>query len=388
MYAQFYGFREKPFQLVPNPAFLYKSGRHLKALTYLEYGIKERVGFILLTGEVGSGKTTLIQYLLSRMGPRFDAAVIFNTHVNTDELLAMIMSEFELVATGNRASDFETLNLFLIDCYQSRKQAFLIIDEAQNLSSEALEEVRMLSNLHSESHALLQIMLVGQPKLMNKLTQPAMRQFTQRIAVNYHLTGISREETAKYIAHRLKKAGGNPELFTPAAVDLIFEMSAGIPRVINLACQAALVYGFADQAQMIGQDIVRQIKRDNLGIGFEQPNGRQKPCPPPPQPPPGDGQEAAVGVHNGFQQRFEQIENSLKNLENLMQTQLTDVNKRLKASQNGALRRLLDAVKAEREKSLKLARQYAQLKVKYLAFIKSLKRPLNPGSAVDKHESG
>jgi len=384
MYKHFYGLKLKPFQLVPNPAFLYKSGRHLKALTYLEYGIKERVGFILLTGEVGSGKTTLIQYLLSRMGPRFDAAVIFNTHVNADELLAMIMSEFELVATGDRASDFETLNLFLIDCYQSRKQAFLIIDEAQNLSSEALEEVRMLSNLHSESHSLLQIMLVGQPELMNKLTQPAMRQFTQRIAVNYHLTGISREETAKYIAHRLKKAGGNPELFTPAAADLIFEMSGGIPRVINLASQAALVYGFADQAQMIGQDIIRQIKRDNLGIGFEQPNGRQKPYPPPPQPPPGVGQEAAVGVHNGFQQRFEMMENSLKNLQDLMQANMALIDKRLKASQNGAMAQLHETINKERAKNLKLTQDYAQLEVKYLALFKFIKNAMKTKSAISK----
>ena len=268
MYEQFYGFKEKPFQITPNPAFLYRSSKHDTALTYLEYGLTENVGFILLTGEIGSGKTTLVQYILGRLESDIEAAVIFNTNVSAEELLALILEEFEIPRpAGGKADVLTALNGFLIERYARRKRVLLVIDEGQNLSDQALEEVRMLSNLQSEDQSLLQIMLVGQPELITKLKQPSMRQFSQRIAASYHLTGLDREETEKYIAHRLQKAGGQPDLFTPAAVDIIFKLSGGIPRAINLVCQAALVYGFAEDAQKIGQDTIHQISKDNLGIG-------------------------------------------------------------------------------------------------------------------------
>ena len=249
MYEQFYGFKEKPFQITPNPAFLYRSSKHDTALTYLEYGLTENVGFILLTGEIGSGKTTLVQYILGRLESDIEAAVIFNTNVSAEELLALILEEFEIPRpAGGKADVLTALNGFLVERYARRKRVLLIIDEGQNLSDQALEEVRMLSNLQSDDQSLLQIMLVGQPELIAKLKKPSMRQFSQRIAASYHLTGLDREETEKYIAHRLQKAGGQPDLFTPAAVDIIYKLSGGIPRAINLVCQAALVYGFAEGA--------------------------------------------------------------------------------------------------------------------------------------------
>ncbi|UCF94526.1 MAG: AAA family ATPase, partial [Desulfobacterales bacterium] len=247
MYQKFYGLRDKPFQIVPNPTYLYKSLHHENALTYLEYGLSENVGFILLTGEIGSGKTTLIQYILNKLGGDTVAAVIFNTNVSADQLLGLILTEFELAfKEGDKAGTLDTLNQFLIQKYAEKKQVLLIIDEAQNLSAEALEEVRMLSNLQSEDQALLQIMLVGQPELIAKLRKPSLMQFTQRIAVSYHLASLTREETGNYIAFRLEKAGGRADLFSPEAVDLIHRLAGGIPRSINLLCQAALVYGFAD----------------------------------------------------------------------------------------------------------------------------------------------
>ena len=160
---------------------------------------------------------------------------------------------------SDKNHNLNALNEYLIQMYGSGKQALLIIDEAQNLTPDAIEEVRMLSNLQSDNHTLLQIVIVGQPELKAKLEHPSMRQVAQRIAVRYHLTGLNREDTGRYISYRLKRAGGRPDLFTEAAVDMIYRCSKGIPRSINLACQAALVYGFAEEAQTISQDIVKQI---------------------------------------------------------------------------------------------------------------------------------
>jgi putative secretion ATPase (PEP-CTERM system associated) len=306
MYEKFYGFREKPFQMVPNPAFLYKSPKHETALTYLEYGVAENVGFILLTGEIGSGKTTLVQYLLGRMDKSIEAAVVFNTTVTAEELFGMIMEEFNLPrAAGDKASNLNALNQFLIDRYARRKRVLLIIDEAQNLSDPALEEVRMLSNLQSDDQNLLQIILVGQPELASKLKKPALRQFGQRIAASYHLVALDRNETGEYVACRLQKAGGRTDLFTPAALDLVFELSGGVPRAINLACQAALVYGFAEGAQRISQDIIRQIRGDNLGIGLLTV-----------EPPPAVVPEAPAG--NGFERRMQVLEAGVKDIHKTM----------------------------------------------------------------------
>jgi putative secretion ATPase (PEP-CTERM system associated) len=303
MYENFYGFREKPFQIVPNPAYLYKSPKHETALTYLEYGVAENVGFILLTGEIGSGKTTLVQYILGRLDASTEAAVIFNTNVSPDELLGMILEEFDVPrAAPDKAALLNALNQHLIDRYAQRKRVILIIDEAQNLSEKALEEVRMLSNLQSEDQCLLQIMLVGQPELVAKLKQPALRQFTQRIAASYHLTGLDRGETGAYIAHRLAKAGGRPDLFTPAAVDSIHQLSAGIPRSINLLCQAALVYGFAEGAASISQDLIRQIQEDNIGITLSS-------------APPDAPAAAGPAESDGFAGRLQNAEAQLRDLQ-------------------------------------------------------------------------
>ncbi len=268
MYEEFYGFTQKPFQISPNPAFLYKSAKHQAALTYLEYGLAENVGFILLTGEVGSGKTTLVQYILGGLDPAIDAAVIYNTNVSAEDLLGLILEEFEIPRQADKPAMLSALNAFLLERYAHGGRAVLIVDEAQNLSQHALEEVRLLSNLQGADQSLLQIVLVGQPELAAMLKRPSLRQFSQRIAASYHLTGLDREETVNYVAHRLATAGGNPQLFTPAALDLIFESSGGIPRAINLMCQAALVYGFAENAPRISQDIIHQIREDNLGVGL------------------------------------------------------------------------------------------------------------------------
>ena len=356
MYEQFYKLKEKPFQIVPNPAYLYRSSKHQNALAYLQYGINESVGFILLTGEVGSGKTTLIQYLLSKLESRIDAAVIFNTHVTPDELLAMILSEFNLEASGNKASDLERLNQRLIDVYAAGQQAFLIIDEAQNLSMETMEEVRMLSNLQSDTHSLLQIMLVGQPELKAKLKHQTLRQLTQRIAASYHLTGISREETGEYIAYRLKKAGGRPDLFTPAAANLVFEMSGGIPRAINLVCQAALVYGFADDAKMIGQDIIHQINKDELSIGHKQSGSTNNDA--------SDQCQADQISNNGFKKQLESLETQLRELKDSFEEQLQVFEKQARGSDAKLVGQLKRLLLVERHRNTELERKMGRVEMK------------------------
>ena len=270
MYERYYGLKKKPFSIVPNPEFLYLSPKHQNALTYLEYGLMDGVGFILLTGEVGTGKTTLIRHILNQLDTDMVVAVIFNTNVNADQLIRLILRSYGLPSDfGDKPSGLNTLYEFLIENYANRKRNLLIIDESQNLSDEAMEEVRMLSNLQSDDQVLLQIMLVGQPELNQKLRRPKFAAITQRIGVKHHLTVLGREDSAKYIAFRLRKAGGKPQLFDTDAVDMIYRVSRGVPRSINLICDAALVYGFGYDLKTIGIPVIKQVMRDRGGLDID-----------------------------------------------------------------------------------------------------------------------
>lgn len=269
MYETFFGFSQKPFQIVPNPDVLYLTDKHQTALTYLEYGLREGSGFILLTGDIGSGKTTLIRHLLRGLDQSMDVAVIFNTIVSPGELVEMVVTEFELTAVpGNKNANLDLLRNFLIERYAAGRKVLLIVDEAQNLSTEVLEEVRMLSNLQSDDRMLLQIMLVGQPELQDTLASPHLAQLAQRIVVAYHLGPLGREEAGQYIRYRLEKVGGDPLLFTEQAMDHIFEATDGLPRAINIVCDTALVYAYADQAHEIDAAIVAQVMEDRGSFPF------------------------------------------------------------------------------------------------------------------------
>ena len=270
MYKGFYGFREKPFGLAADPGYLYLSSKHRLALSYLEYALLDGAGFALLTGEIGSGKTTIIKQLLLQIGRDIATAVVFNTNVSPEQLLETILQEFDLERPqGGKTQYWEVLNQFLLDRYSRGHRAVLIVDEAQNLSVEALEEIRMISNLQTDKDSLLQVILVGQPSLRARLQQPAFSQLTQRIVVSYHLTALSQEETGDYIQHRLKKAGSeNQDLFTPGAVAAVYRHSMGIPRTINLLCDAALVYGYADELRTIHTDLIEQVVQDRAEMGI------------------------------------------------------------------------------------------------------------------------
>lgn len=264
MYESFFKLRSKPFDLLPDPRFIYLSKSHKKALTYLDYGIRERSGFILLTGEVGSGKTTLIRDLLDKRYEHVVLSKIFNTRVTSDQLLAMINDDFGLPVQGkDKVTLIRDLNGFLIEQYAAGNFPILIIDEAQNLSPELLEEVRMISNLEASDSKLLQIILVGQPELRTILSAPELRQLRQRININCHLQALSREETEFYITHRLDVAGNASAVhFEPESLDAIFRYSRGIPRLINIICDFLLFLAFAEETTSLTVEMVNDVIGD------------------------------------------------------------------------------------------------------------------------------
>jgi general secretion pathway protein A len=264
MYESFFELRVKPFELLPDPKFIYLSKSHKKALTYLDYGIRERAGFILLTGEVGSGKTTLIRDLLDKHYEHAVLSKIFNTRATSEQLLAMINDDFGLPTQGmDKVTLIRDLNNFLVDQYGLGNQPILIIDEAQNLSQELLEEVRMLSNLESSDSKLLQIILVGQPELRKILSAPELRQLRQRIGISCHLQALNREETEQYILHRLQVAGNVAAVdFSVGALDIVFYYSKGIPRLINIICDFLMLSAFAEETKAISVELVHDIIGD------------------------------------------------------------------------------------------------------------------------------
>lgn len=268
MYTSFFGLHEKPFDLLPNPDFLYPSRAHKRALTYLTHGIKERAGFILLTGEVGSGKTTLIRNMIRSQLRDSVLAKVFNTRVDSLQLLMQINSDFGLDTEGrDKAALLRELNDFLIEQYAQRRQAVLIIDEAQNLSAEILEEVRMLSNLETDRDKLLQIILVGQPELRDILARPGLLQLRQRIQINCHLQPLSVNEVREYILFRLEKAGNREALtFADDAVEAIVTYTRGIPRLINILCDYIMIDAFSAQTRTIEGAVVHELAAD---LSFE-----------------------------------------------------------------------------------------------------------------------
>lgn len=260
MYESFYGLKEKPFSLLPDPAFLYLSRQHEMAITLLEYSLENQAGFCVITGKAGTGKTTLLRRQLNQIGDDVSIGLITNTHHSFGELLRWILHAFSLDGgSDNRARQHRVFTDYLIGQYAKNRRTMLIIDEAQNMSAAALEELRMLSNINSEKDLLLQVILVGQPPLRELLQHPELEQFAQRVAVDYHLDGLSSEETRGYIRHRLRVAGGEHELFTDDACEAVFVHSGGIPRLINLLCDLALVYAYAGQAAAVTGELIEQI---------------------------------------------------------------------------------------------------------------------------------
>ena len=280
MYETFFALKEKPFSLAPNPRFLFLSKTHNEVYAHLIYGIESRAGFIEVTGEVGTGKTTVLRTLLAQLDEdKYRLAFIFNPKLTAFELLRNINREFGIADDGLNSPDLiHALNDFLLTENRAGRTPILIIDEAQNLSGDVLEQIRLLSNLETENDKLIQIVLVGQPELRNHLSDYSLRQLNQRIAVRYQLRPLNHDETAEYILHRLKLAGrpdGN--IFSRAALRRVFQCSGGVPRRINLICDRALLTAFSEERGVVSPRDVNQAVAELAGMGEGQRNMRQTP---------------------------------------------------------------------------------------------------------------
>lgn len=273
MYASYFGLKENPFSLSPEPRYLFLSHQHRDALNCLIYGIKEKKGFVLISGGIGTGKTTLCRSLINSLDRSVETALIFNTAISDLDLLETVMSEFGIsIICGPRTKKnyIDVLNNFLLRNFAAGKTAVLLIDEAQNLSHGALEQIRMLSNLETETEKLLQIILIGQPELNHTLTLPALRQLNERITVRYDLKPLSPSEVSEYIGHRLKVAQGPGSLkFTGGAYHIIYDFTEGNPRRINALCDRSLLIAYTKNISKIDRRIVKLAAQD-IGIDYFQ----------------------------------------------------------------------------------------------------------------------
>ena len=269
MYTDFFGLNEKPFSITPDPRYLFMSERHGEALAHLVYGVTESGGFIQLTGEVGTGKTTLVRtLLLNRMPDNADVAVVLNPQLSALEFLATICEELKLETPGQPYSSkalIDLLNQHLLDSHAEGRRTILVVDEAQNLARDVLEQVRLLTNLETAKQKLLQIILIGQPELRELLARTDLRQLAQRITGRYHLEPLSRDETAQYIEHRLKVAGALGEVFDSGAKRAVFRYSEGVPRLVNVICDRALLGAYAKESRRVTRGLVQRAADEISG---------------------------------------------------------------------------------------------------------------------------
>lgn len=272
MYIKFYGLKEKPFEITPDPKFLYLSENHKEALAYLTYAVREKKGFTVITGEVGTGKTILIQTLLSRLDGNTRTAYLFNPKLDSTDFLQYICEDLGLKGQKRSKGQYlAQLQRFLMACYSKNENVVLIIDEAQNLDPTLLEEIRLLTNLETSRGKLLQVILMGQPELDSLLNHSQCRQLKQRVSLRYQIQPLEKEETEEYIKKRLKIAGAvNPYFFSPKAVKEIYKYSKGIPRLINIVCDNALLTGYANDQKVIEKSVIREVIRDLEGFSHQK----------------------------------------------------------------------------------------------------------------------
>lgn len=268
MYERYFHLKSKPFAMTPDPKFLYQSSQHAAAATMLEYAIESQAPFCLLTGEIGSGKTTLLRYFLRKLGANTTVGLISNTHARFHSIHPWALSALGIApADDSDIAQYEALIDFFVREYGRGRRTLLVFDEAHNLSTSILEELRLLSNVNSENDLALQVLLIGQPELRTKLESPELEQFAQRVSVDFHLGPLTLDDTQSYIRHRLAVARGDPTLFRPEAIAFIHTRTRGIPRLINQLCDLALVYAFAEQNSIIDLNLLEHVVLDRQQHG-------------------------------------------------------------------------------------------------------------------------
>ncbi|MDI3338670.1 AAA family ATPase [Defluviimonas aestuarii] len=265
-YMEFYGFRERPFTLVPDPDFLFWSAQHRRAYSVLEFGILSRAPITLVTGGVGCGKTTLLRELLRQFGSRVTVGLISNAQGGRGELIQWVLNSLDIPfnADAGYVPLFQKLQDYLIEEYASGRRVVLIFDEAQNLSAESLEELRMLTNINSGKDEVIQLVLVGQPELRDMVLHPSLRQLAQRIAASFHLLPLDEPSVMELISHRLKAAGGSGEEITPQAARVIYKVTHGVPRLVNQLCDMALLYGWSMDNPRVDEGVVQSVIDDGV----------------------------------------------------------------------------------------------------------------------------
>jgi general secretion pathway protein A len=274
MYEAYYGLREKPFSILPDPDLIYWGQMHRMAFGMLEFGVMNNAGFTVITGEIGSGKTTLVRHLLKKLDPKkINVGLISNTPQDREELLQWIMMSLGQPFEGNTSVLLKGFQDFLYSQYTNRRRTILIVDEAQNLGEDALESLRMLSNINVDKHQFLQLILIGQPQLKELLCNPHLLQFAQRVSSDFHLKPLAQDDVAKYIDFRLGAVGSRAKIFTDDACKMIAAASHGIPRVINILCDTALVYGFSIESHRIDSKLVALVIEDKRNYGIFPING-------------------------------------------------------------------------------------------------------------------
>ena len=273
LYSDFFGLKERPFTLLPDPGFLFWSRQHKRAYSILEFGVLSCSPITLITGEIGAGKTTLVQHLLSQMDTQVTVGLISNAQGGRGELLQWVLNALGIPCRPEEGyvRMFQNLQDFLIEEYAAGRRVALIIDEAQNLSVEGLEEIRMLTNINANKDELIQLILVGQPELRDIVRQPKMRQLAQRIAASFHLTAMDAETVRSYIAHRLRIAGGTGEEFTAGAARAVHRHAGGVPRLTNQLCDFSMLYAWSGDQTVVTEEVVEMVIRDGVFFGAQTP---------------------------------------------------------------------------------------------------------------------
>ena len=378
MYEDYYGLTAKPFNITPDLDFLFLSHNHQKAITCMEYGVNEDTGIILLTGDIGMGKTTLIHHMLTKFEDDFCVATIYNTDVDSKQLLGMIIEAFDLNSSAKSKTEaLELIESSLKGMHDNDRKPVIIIDDVQNLHQKTLEIIHLLSNLQNHDRILVQIILVAQTEFKKKLEDPVVASLVQRIGITYHIIPFSQKETEAYISHRLKVAGGITDIFDKEALEMIYTIAQGNPRSINLICDHALVYGFADDKKTINSHIIHQVIKDNPGLAKSK-DSKESQNPDQTNERPAKSRENIQTTNTHL--KTERSENWQQRIEGRLQTL-----EQLMGEYNRELREVIKSMfEKERQKNDNLMIKYAQLESESNALRQKLAER-NSGSKSQHH---